>query len=91
MKNYVVIGGQYDAYCYGSSDSLHGAKMIASRSLEHWDNWQGWHYPDIYRAEDVTPVSNFYGDGYAPKCGAVPVAVREYGGQWESTEGGIYW
>lgn len=21
--------------------------------MEHWDNWQGWHRPHVYKAEDV--------------------------------------
>ena len=84
MKKFVVIGGQYEAYCYGSSDTLRGAKMLATRNAEHWDNWQGWHYRAIYRAEDVTSIDNVYGSGYAPKYGSEPVATREYGGKWEA-------
>ena len=53
MKKYQVIGGQYETRWYGESDSLHGAKIIAGKHKEYWDNWQGWHKPDIYQAEDV--------------------------------------
>ncbi len=60
LKKYVVIGGQYQSYCYGSSDSLHGAKCLASKNREYWDNWQGWHTPKIYRREDVMTVCGFY-------------------------------
>lgn len=82
MKQYVVIGGQYDSYCYGDSDTLHGAKMIATKALEHWDNWQGFHYPAIYRREDVRPCCNFYGEMYCPKDFASPIATRNYGERW---------
>lgn len=40
MKKYIVIGGQYQQCYYGESDSIRGAKQIASRHLEYWDNWQ---------------------------------------------------
>ena len=56
MKKYQVIGGQYESCWIGESDSLHGAKIIATRNMEYWDNWQGWHKPCIYRAEDVEIV-----------------------------------
>lgn len=82
MKKYVVIGGQYQPYYCGEADTLLGAKRIASAHLEYWDNWQGWHYPAIYRAEDVEPVENFYGSGYAPIYEARPIATREYGDRW---------
>lgn len=56
MKKYQVIGGQYEHYWYGESDSLHGAKIIAGRNKEYWDNWQGWHTPKIYKAEDCEEI-----------------------------------
>lgn len=52
LKRYQVIGGQYEQFWYGQSDTFRGAKMIAGRNNELWDNWQGWHTPVIYRAED---------------------------------------
>lgn len=76
---FAVIGGQYQSCFYGFADSLHAAKILASKCAEYWDNWQGWHIPAIYAAEDVKPVENFYGSGYAPRFGAVPVAVKAYG------------
>ena len=82
MKKYVVIGGQYQSYAYGEADTLVGAKRIATANVEYWDNWHGWHYPAIYRAEDVEPINNFYGEGYAPAFGAIPVATRAYGERW---------
>lgn len=78
MKKYYIIGGQYAAYCHGSASTLTGAKRIATRHAEHWDNWQGWHVPKIYNATDVTEVVNFYGSQFAPKEGAFPVAVARY-------------
>lgn len=83
MSKYAVIGGQYQSFCYGFTDSLHAAKILAAKHTEYWDNWQGWHTPTIYRAEDVQEVTNFYGDGYAPKPGAIPVAVKpSEDGKW---------
>jgi hypothetical protein len=56
MKKYQVIGGQYEQHWYGESDSFHGAKVIAGKNKEYWDNWQGWHTPSIYLAEDCTEI-----------------------------------
>lgn len=53
MKKYQVIGGQYRHHWYGESDSLLGARIIAGKNKEYWDNWQGWHKPLIYRSEDI--------------------------------------
>lgn len=38
MKKYQVIGGQYESSWIGESDSLRGAKIIATRNMEYWDN-----------------------------------------------------
>ena len=87
--NYYVIGGQYASFCYGGTPTLIGAKRLARKSAEYWDNWQGWHIPDIYRAEDVEDVSNFYGDTKAPTDGAMPVAWAWYNNGrpiWEGIE-----
>ena len=56
MKAYQVIGGQYESHWYGESDSLRGAKIIAERNKEYWDNWKGWHKPKIYKAEDCEDI-----------------------------------
>ncbi len=58
MKKYQVIGGQHESHYYGESDSLRGAKIIAGKHKEYWDNWQGWHTPAIYLAEDVMEVES---------------------------------
>lgn len=87
--NYYVIGGQYASFCYGGAPTLIGAKRLARKSAEYWDNWQGWHIPRIYKAEDVEDVNNFYGDTKAPTDGAMPVAWAWYNnGQpiWEEIE-----
>ena len=87
--NYYVIGGQYASFCYGGAPTLIGAKRLARKSAEYWDNWQGWHIPDIYRAEDVRDITNFYGDTKAPTDGAMPVAWAWYNGGhpvWEGIE-----
>ena len=59
-NNFVIIGGQYAFYSYGFTPTLTGAKRLARKNLEYWDNWQGWHVPEIYRTEDVEKVTNFY-------------------------------
>lgn len=56
MKKYQVIGGQYEHHWYGESDSLHGARIIAGKNKEYWDNWQGWHTPCIYLARDCRDI-----------------------------------
>ena len=50
---YAVIGGQYRDICYGVFDSLHAAKIAASKNIEFWDNFAGWHCPVIYNAKSV--------------------------------------
>ena len=76
--NYYIIGGQYYAYCYGSAETLLGAKRIAAKHDEYWDNWQGWHRPKIYRAEDcVLADTQFHGEQMIPDDGAYPVAVYD--------------
>lgn len=57
---------------------LTGAKRLANKSAEYWDNWQGWHIPSIYKAEDVEDVTNFYGETKAPRLGTVPIATAYY-------------
>ena len=84
--NYYVIGGQYAAYCYGGTPTLTGAKRLASKSMEYWDNWAGWHVPRIYKAEDTCECTNFYGTSRCPIDGANPVAVAYY-----SNAGRIVW
>lgn len=58
MKKYQVIGGQYESVWYGESDTLRGAKIIATRHAEYWDNWQWLHTPRIYAAEDVREIES---------------------------------
>lgn len=89
-NNFAIIGGQYASYCYGFTPTLIGAKRLARKNLEYWDNWQGWHAPKIYKIEDVEKVTNFYGETYAPKYGALPVVfawVEDNGNKltWENT------
>lgn len=78
-NNYYVIGGQYESICYGGSATLRGAKSLATRRKEYWDNWQGWQAPRIYRAEDTELVESCVRitthDGQMiriPKQGAIP-------------------
>lgn len=76
MKKYQVIGGQYESYWYGESDSLHGAKIIAGKNKEYWDNWQGWHVPQIYRAEDCEEIES---RGRITSYDGVMIRVPKYG------------
>lgn len=69
-NNYYVIGGQYYYHCYGGTPTLLGAKRLANKKQEYWDNWQGWHTPAIYRAEDT--IVNGEGNR-VPKEFATPV------------------
>ena len=50
---YVVIGGQYGYKYYGGSDTLHGARIMAGKHKEWWDNHRGWVTPQVYRIEDT--------------------------------------
>ena len=56
--NYYVIGGQYEGICYGGTPTLIGAKRLATKNEEYWDNWQGWHKPRIYRAEETEIIES---------------------------------
>ena len=56
--NYYVIGGQYEYCCYGGTHTLADAKRLAEEKEEYWDNWQGWHRPEIYRAKDVEIIES---------------------------------
>lgn len=58
MKKYQVIGGQYEQQWYGESDTICGAKRIATNHMEFWDNRQGWRKPDIYTADHVKVIKS---------------------------------
>lgn len=58
INNYYVIGGQYESFCYGGTPTLIGAKRLANKSKEYWDNWKGWHTPRIFRAEDTEMIES---------------------------------
>jgi len=77
MKKFVVVGGQYYSHIYGSSSTLHGAKCIATRHAELWDNWQGWHVPSVYASSDL--------DNGCPAYGVQPVAFHN-GKKWENAD-----
>lgn len=83
MKKYQVIGGQYESVWYGESDTLRGAKIIAGKHKEYWDNWQGWHTPKIYTAENVKEIESrgrvTTPDGWKIRIPAgVPYGYEEY-------------
>ena len=71
---YYVIGGQYCFYNHGGAATLEGAKRLATKNSEYWDNWQGWNKPSIYRKEDCSLQENFYGTGMYPTYGMEPIA-----------------
>lgn len=80
---FAIIGGQYYFWDYGTTPTLLGAKRKATAHREYWDNWQGWHTPDIYAIEDVELVDGWNGKTLAPKAYASPVAAwDEYGKRW---------
>ena len=82
---YYVIGGQYEDYNYGGAATLIGAKRLATKNTEYWDNWQGWHKPRIFKADDCKLETNFHGENYYPKANAIPVASwNDYTRRWES-------
>ena len=75
-NNYYVIGGQYYQYCYGGRETMLGAKRLATQSEEYWDNWQGWHRPAVYAAEDCYLAdTQFHGRQMIHRPDAQPVAV----------------
>ena len=55
-NNYYVFGGQYECRCYGGAPTLLGAKRLAGKHAEYWDNWQGKHTPKVYRVEDTKVI-----------------------------------
>ena len=69
--NYYVIGGQYESICYGGTPTLIGAKRLATKNEEYWDNWQGWHKPRIYQAEDTEVIDGV--EIRVPVPGAMPI------------------
>lgn len=79
-NKFYVIGGQYETVCYGGCPTLIGAKRLATKNIEYWDNWQGWHKPHIYKAEDTKEIESkgriITPDGMiirVPKLDAVPI------------------
>lgn len=86
-QGYYVIGGQYEAYNYGWRKTLLGAKRLAGKCDEYWDNWQGWHRPQIYAAGDCEMRKTFYRDYevMVPMEFAEPVAVWDRDARkWEA-------
>lgn len=75
---YCVIGGQYRDYFYGERETLLGAKRLAGKSIEYWDNWQGWHVPRIYKTEDTEVVALDGESVRVPKAGATAFAKGTY-------------
>lgn len=75
-NGYEVIGGQYAPYYYGHCDTLIGAKRLATKNKEYWDNWQGWQKPRIYRSEDTRLGASRYdgSDIRVPRDWAIPIA-----------------
>lgn len=81
---YYVIGGQYEMINYGGTPTLEGAKRLATKREEYWDNWQGFHKPDIYKAEDCELGKTFFGTNLYPKWNAnAYMTWNEYSKKWE--------
>lgn len=88
MKKYQIIGGQYEYCWHGEADTLQESKKIATKNIEFWDNWKGWHVPYIYRAADCKKIvckgMITKCDGQTtiiPKRDAAPYAMK-IDGQW---------
>lgn len=70
---YYVVGGQYTYRVYGSTRSLHAAKLMATRHEEFHDNFAGWQKPDICirvmsdRGDIVNYVPVYVWDRYSRK------------------------
>lgn len=76
MKRFQVIGGAFGFKNYGESDTLRGAKMIASRK-EH----PVYGKPCIYLSSDCFETEKH---GAHPELGAKPVSIwRKDGKTWE--------
>jgi len=76
MKRFIVIGGEYlfcnFGYRIGESDTLRGAKQIASKHKELWHDCK-YHTPKIYFSKDCGAVD---ADGYITLT-ADPVSVYD--------------
>lgn len=77
-NNYYVIGGQYESCCYGGTPTLIGAKRLANKNQEYWDNWQGWHTPQIYHADDTEIITS---NGRITTSDGQQIRVRKYGAE----------
>lgn len=75
-NNYYVIGGQYRHHCYGGTETLEQASKLARKCEEYWDNWQGFHFPNIYRAEDTVEIETENGFVRVPKENATAVEMH---------------
>lgn len=83
MKRFQVIGGSLHIHRYGESDTLRGAKMIASKWGHTYEG--GLYKPSIYLTDDCEKESprNFTNPtGIVPKKNAQPVSVWD-GKTWE--------
>lgn len=80
---FYVLGGQYASYCHGWCRTILGAKRLARKSQEYWDNWAGWHTPSIFAAADCEVRETFHGEDVVPnhECRG-PVAWYK-NGKWE--------
>lgn len=87
-EGYYVIGGQYEAICYGWKPTLHAAKLLAAKNEEYWDNWQGWNRPAIYDAKNCEMRKTMYRDyeTIVPKGDVYP-ALKWTGKRWDA----IWW
>ena len=74
---YGVIGGQYNRVCYKAFPTYLGAKRYANANKEYWDNWQGWHTPQVVRfsLEDLA-------EAYETKSGEIVLNYEYTFDQW---------
>ena len=84
MENrFCVIGGQHEYVCYGGAPTYTGAKRMAAKNTERWDNRRGICRPAIHKAEDTTEIDISFGRGHSgrmtirvPKFDVQPMAGR---------------
>lgn len=89
-KKYAVIGGKEVFYSYGVVDTLHKAKILASKNVEYrgFDNWST---PDIYDEADCMVVQDdHFGEMIVPKYDQMgaryePILIK-VGTRWRSPE-----
>lgn len=78
--NYAVFVGPYKQTFLGCTETLHAAKLLATRNIDAYYGKQivsKVYDPEIYRIEDVEKTD----DGYMPNPARLPVCTK-FDGKW---------